>query len=188
MSEYVPGEFGYKNSTGEFIAIPGIAEISMSYDDVPILSTCASKTLNHKDAVVACNLELVKRESQITNMFKFIVDYKVYNKTTVVYFIDGTKETVVCSDEDTFDAEQGIIMCVIKRMFGDDYKKSVRSVIKAKIANEKALKKQEEADKEARLREEKIAKKNRENKLRMKARYEARLSAAIEEEKKKLKK
>lgn len=123
----------------------------------------------------------------VENMFDKIKDYKVYEKTTIVFFSDGTKETVVCCDEDTFDVEQGIIMCVIKRMFGDKYKKYVKSIIKAKTLNEENVKKLEAAHKKAQLREERKEKRNRENKLRMKARYEARLAAAIEEEKKKLK-
>ena len=135
-----------------------------------------------------CNIShTINTKKDFENMFDKIKDYKVYEKTTVVFFSDGTKEAVVCCDEDTFDVEQGITMCVIKRMFGDKYKKSVKSIIKAKTLNEKNVKKLEEAHKEAQLREERKEKRNRENKLRMKARYEARLAAAIEEEKKKLK-
>lgn len=78
-------------------------------------------------------------------------------------------------------------MCVIKRMFGDKYKKYVKSIIKAKTLNEENVKELEAAHKETQLREERKEKRNRENKLRMKARYEARLAVAIEEEKKKLK-
>ena len=128
----------------------------------------------------------IDNKPEFVNMFEHIKDYKVYNKTTVVYFTDGTKETVVCNDEDNFDIEQGITMCVIKRMFKDTYKKYVRAAIKTKKANEKKIQRLEAANKEAKIRQEKLDKKNRENKLRMKARYEARLTVAIEEEKKKL--
>ncbi len=181
MSEYKAYTLSYKDSNGNFVALPtndasivadnheGKLTISPSYD-------CCAVCKNY-----------ISTKEYIENMFDKIKDYKVYEKTTVVFFSDGTKETVICCDEDTFDVEQGIIMCVIKRMFGDKYKKSVKSIIKAKTLNEKNVKELEAAHKEAQLREERKEKRNRENKLRMKARYEARLAAAIEEEEKKLK-
>ena len=153
----------------------GITNPTINFDSV---AKSDYTTVNYTKAYI---------DKYVENMFDKIKDYKVYEKTTIVFFSDGTKETVVCCDEDTFDVEQGIIMCVIKRMFGDKYKKYVKSIIKAKTLNEENVKKLEAAHKEAQLREERKEKRNRENKLRMKARYEARLAAAIEEEKKKLK-
>lgn len=157
---------------------------------VPWIGT-TNPTINFDPAVkfdyTTVNYTKAYIDKYVENMFDRIKDYKVYEKTTIVFFSDGTKETVVCCDKDTFDVEQGITMCVLKRMLGDKYKKSVKSIIKAKTLNEKNVKKLEAAHKEAQLREERKEKRNRENKLRMKARYEARLAAAIEEEKKKLK-
>lgn len=157
---------------------------------VPWIGT-TNPTINFNSAVkfdyTTVNYTKAYIDKYVENMFDRIKDYKVYEKTTIVFFSDGTKETVVCCDKDTFDVEQGITMCVLKRMLGDKYKKSVKSIIKAKTLNEKNVKKLEAAHKEAQLREERKEKRNRENKLRMKARYEARLAAAIEEEKKKLK-
>lgn len=183
MSEYTAYTLGYKDSNGNFVAL--------STNDVSIAANnCCSKltaspSLDHCAGTISKSY--ISTKGYIENMFDKIKDYKVYNKTTVVYFTDGTKETVTCSDEDNFDVEQGITMCVIKRMLGDKYKKYVRSIVKAKTINEKNVKELEAAHKEAQLREERKEKRNRENKLRMKARYEARLAVAIEEEKKKLK-
>lgn len=178
MSEY---KIGYVDSTGKLTTFdPGItlsnlgSNVTVSADT----SCCATKPYMSKTYT----------DAHVENMFDKIKDYIVYDKTTVVFFTDGTKSTVVCNEEDNFDVEQGITMCVIKRMFGDTYKKDVRSVVKAKTLNEKNIKKLEATRKESQLREEKREKKNRENKLKMKARYEARLAVAIEEEKKKLKK
>lgn len=166
---------GNMNINGVTVPWIGITNPTMNFDPaVKFDFTTVNYTKAHVDKYVE-------------NMFDRIKDYKVYEKTTIVFFSDGTKETVVCCDKDTFDVEQGITMCVLKRMLGDKYKKSVKSIIKAKTLNEKNVKKLEAAHKEAQLREERKEKRNRENKLRMKARYEARLAAAIEEEKKKLK-
>lgn len=130
---------------------------------------------------------VVDTKKDFENMFKQISDYKVYNTTTVVWFKDGTKATATCYETDNFDVENGIIACVLKRMFGDSYKKDVKHVIKAK---QEAKKRQEDAKKELDAYKQKVAKiekRNKENKLRMQARYEAKLALAIEEEKKKLK-
>lgn len=168
-------KYGNMNINGVIVPYIGITNPTINFDPAVKFDYT---TVNYTKAYV---------DKYVENMFNKIKDYKVYEKTTIVFFSDGTKETVVCCDEDTFNVEQGIIMCVIKRMFGDKYKKSVKSIIKAKTLNEKNAKKLEAAHKEAQLREERKEKRNRENKLRMKARYEARLAAAIEEEKKKLK-
>ena len=198
MNNFKAPKIGYIDSNGKFISL----EID-SITNTPITSSISpdlgskltvksydnTHVSNNGYEYMNCTKEYAKGyiDNYIENMFDKIKDYKVYEKTTIVFFSDGTKETVVCCDKDNFDIEQGITMCVIKRMFGDKYKKSVKSIIKAKTLNEKNVKKLEEAHKEAQLREERKEKRNRENKLRMKARYEARLAAAIEEETKKLK-
>lgn len=188
MSEYTAYTLGYKDSNGNFVALP-TNDVSITPLNIGSRMTVEPSydhcVINKGYTTMAYNKAYV--DKYVENMFDKIKDYKIYEKTTVVFFSDGTKETVVCCDKDTFDVEQGIIMCVIKRMFGDKYKKYVKSIIKAKTLNEEDVKELEAAHKEAQLREERKEKRNRENKLRMKARYEARLAVAIEEEKKKLK-
>ena len=192
MNNYKALKIGYLDSNGKFISV----DDSITVTNTPTTPLNIGSRMTVEPSYDSCvtNTDYTAMaytkayvDKYVENMFDKIKDYKVYEKTTIVFFSDGTKETVVCCDEDTFDVEQGIIMCVIKRMFGDKYKKSVKSIIKAKTLNEKNVKKLEAAHKEAQLREERKEKRNRENKLRMKARYEARLAAAIEEEKKKLK-
>lgn len=182
MSEYKAGEIGYIDSEGNFVAL----DSPITSSDLVSKVTVDSVAFNNSFQDYCCSKKYT--DQRVENMFDKIKNYKVYGKTTVVYFTDGTKETVVCSDEDNFDVEQGITMCTLKRMLGDKYKRSVRSIVKAMTLNEENVRKLEEANKEAELRKARKEKQNRENKLRMKARYEARLSALIEEEKKKLKK
>ena len=196
MSNCKAPKIGYMDSNGKFIAL----DIDYTTDTLITSSNIGSMmtvkpsfdhcVINKDYTAMTCTKTYIDKhveDKYVENMFDKIKDYRVYEKTTIVFFSDGTKETVVCCDEDTFDVEQGIIMCVIKRMFGDKYRKYVKSIIKAKALNEENVKKLEAAHKEAQLIEERKEKRNRENKLRMKARYEARLAAAIEEEKKKLK-
>lgn len=172
---------GYMGDDGNFIDLVSTGSIMVSSSDG------VSKVSSTSYPSTSATVKSVDNKPKFVDMFKHIKDYKIYGRTTVVYFTDGTKEAVVCSDEDNFDVEQGITMCVLKRMFGDTYKKHVRAAIKTKKENEKKLQKLEAANKEAKRLAEIREKKSRENKLKMKARYEARLAAAIEEEKKKLK-
>lgn len=160
-----------------------IKSIKINAAEPRVYTTVGSETIDYT-STTTCSTNTKK---DFENMFKQISDYKVYNTTTVVWFKDGTKATATCYETDNFDVENGIIACVLKRMFGDSYKKDVKNVIKAK---QEAKKRQENAKKELDAYKQKVAKiekRNKENKLRMQARYEAKLALAIEEEKKKLK-
>lgn len=177
-------QLGYINSEGNFVALDSHITSSGLGSKVTVDSVATVSAFDNSSQDYCCSKKYI--DQRVENMFDKIKNYKVYGKTTVVYFTDGTKETVVCSDEDNFDVEQGITMCTLKRMLGDKYKRSVRSIVKAMTLNEENVRKLEEANKEAELRKARKEKQSRENKLRMRARYEARLSALIEEEKKKL--
>ena len=55
----------------------------------------------------------------------------IFNEpTTIVYWDDGTKTVVQCSEEDTFNKDAGIALCMMKKMFGNDgaYYKEIRNV------------------------------------------------------------
>ena len=186
MSEF---KLGYIDSEGNFVALDSPMTSSDFGSKVTVGSVATVSAFDNSSQDYCCSKKYTDQRVEnmrVENMFDKIKNYKVYGKTTVVYFTDGTKETVVCSDEDNFDVEQGITMCTLKRMLGDKYKRSVRSIVKAMTLNEENVRKLEEANKEAELKKARKEKQNRENKLRMRARYEARLSALIEEEKKKL--
>ncbi|MBO5969842.1 MAG: hypothetical protein J6S14_15220 [Clostridia bacterium] len=88
-----------------------------------------------------------------------ITDVKsFYNKTTVVFFADGTKEHAVCSDDDTYSIEAGITFCLIKKMLGsENYKKIVNSAAKAyrqKLKDAEEAKKKKKEEHEERMRQE----------------------------------
>lgn len=124
--------------------------------------------------------------NELRNMFKQIYDYRVYDKTTVVWFTDGSKATATCSDNDSFDIETGITACVLKRMFDNSYKLDVRAAVNKKVKKEKEAQRKAKLEQERKAKQEKSKQRARENAIRMKARYEAKLALAIEQEKSKL--
>lgn len=86
-----------------------------------------------------------------------IVDVRVYDKTVVVIFADKTKTSAVLDSVDTFSVEQGISVCITKKLLGEDgsslYNKLITralKVIKKKQKAEEDAAKKKEADKKAR--------------------------------------
>lgn len=91
-----------------------------------------------------------------------ITEVKSYdNKTTVVFFSDGTKEHANCSENDTYSLEYGISICLLKKLLGgnETYKKIVNTAAKS-------------------YREKQIAEES--EKLRKKEEHEARMQAEQE--------
>ena len=41
---------------------------------------------------------------------------------TIVFWQDGTKTIVKCSDRDSYDKKKGVAMCFVKKMFGNSGK------------------------------------------------------------------
>lgn len=139
-------------------------------------------TRPRQDAVTT----ITTSNNELRNMFKQIYDYRVYDKTTVVWFTDGSKATATCSDNDSFDVETGITACVLKRMFDNSYKLDVRAAVNRKVKKEKEAQRKTKLEQERKAKQEKSKQRARENAIRMKARYEAKLALAIEQEKSKL--
>lgn len=86
-----------------------------------------------------------------------ITDVRVYDNTVVVKFADRTKTSAVLDSEDTFSLEQGISICITKKLLGEDgnslYNKLITRAMKVIKKNEKAAKaaeKKKEDDKKAR--------------------------------------
>lgn len=75
-------------------------------------------------------------------------------KTTVVTFKDGKKVSSTTRDGDIFDKETGVIMCLIKYIYGNSIFTSIRNKIKEcedyKKAQEEDKKKLKEAEKKNR--------------------------------------
>lgn len=96
-----------------------------------------------------------------------ITEVKSYdNKTTVVFFSDGTKEHANCSENDTYSLEYGISVCLLKKLLGgnETYKKIVNTAAKSyreKLAAEEAEKLRKQEEHEARMQAEQEAARRR---------------------------
>ena len=87
-----------------------------------------------------------------------IRDVTVHLDTVLVTFSDDTKTVAVLDNDDAFSLEQGISICITKKLLGQDgssiYNKLVKRALKVKQDNEKAAKNAEKAKEEARRRQE----------------------------------
>ena len=117
-----------------------------------------------------------------------IRDVTVHLDTVLVTFSDDTKTVAVLDNDDAFSLEQGISICITKKLLGQDgssiYNKLVKRALKVKQDNEKAAKNAEKAKEEARrrqeiarIRHEKKQLKKRENTIEM---YKEAIIRAIE--------
>ena len=116
------------------------------------------KATYYKDVFKQCSNTLIPN----------IVDVLVYNdKVVTVKFADNTEEKAVLHPEDNFSIEQGISICIAKKLAGDSsvYNKLIDYALKVKKNNEveKAKKLAEEAEKKEknRLANQRRAEKNR---------------------------
>lgn len=104
-------------------------------------------------------------------------------KVVMVYFADGTVEKAVLDSSDTYSLEQGISICITKKVLGGGYAGSGSSIYNKIIARAmKVMNDNQRADEEAKAataaemaREKKIAEKNRQRK-------EAQIARKREEE------
>lgn len=88
-----------------------------------------------------------------------IRDIQVYNNVVVMTFADGTKTKAVLDSEDVFNIEQGLSICIIKKLLGEEghsiYNKLIRYALKVmkrkKVETEKAKQKHEELKRKAAL-------------------------------------
>lgn len=117
-----------------------------------------------------------------------IKDVKVHNKTVLVTFADNTQTVAVLDNEDQFNLEQGISICITKKLLNQDgssvYNKLIKRAFRVMKDNEKAVKAAEKAKVEAkkrkgvaRIRHEKKQRKKRENTIEM---YKEAIIRAIE--------
>jgi hypothetical protein len=100
-----------------------------------------------------------------------ITDVRVYDNTVVVMFADKTRTSAVLDSEDTFSLEQGISICITKKLLGEDgnsiYNKLITRALKVIKKNEKAAEdatKKKEADKKARELKKERAQRRKEKK------------------------
>lgn len=63
--------------------------------------------------------EIKRRETLILK--KHGIEKIIYNKpATIVYFNDGTKQVVKISPNDVFNHIDGVLMCIIKKLYGSE--------------------------------------------------------------------
>lgn len=113
-----------------------------------------------------------------------IIDVKVINdKVIIVTFIDGTQTKAVCDNDDTFNLEVGIGICITKRLMSSDeqtgnsmFNKTIKNALKVMKRNEQLKKACEEAEEEEKRiadkikrKKEKRAEKRRQKKIQMMA-------------------
>lgn len=119
-----------------------------------------------------------------------VVNVETYNNRVVkVTFADGSFTKSVCSENDTFDLDVGISVCITKRMMGKDghknYNNMMRKVHEQMIKNAKdevakKAKIQEEKEKRRKANERKAEKKDRAKKEIIDIQKTAMLSALEE--------
>lgn len=103
------------------------------------------------------------------------VNIIVPNKVVEVTFVYGDKQKVVCQEPDTFSLEQAISICITKHLLGGTsaYNKAIKNGIKV---YEDKLK----AERNAKIEEDRIAKRRAKKAAYMKRRTEKRREEQIE--------
>lgn len=71
--------------------------------------------------------------NSLYNAFE-IKDIKVNGLATIVFWADGTKTVVKCSDEDLYDAEKAVAMCFMKKALGSRSMKKLFDLAEDKAA------------------------------------------------------
>lgn len=49
---------------------------------------------------------------------------------TIVFFADGTKTVVKCKEDEEFSPWAGVALCIVKRLYGDDFHKKMKLACK----------------------------------------------------------
>lgn len=107
-----------------------------------------------------------------------ITDVKVISKDNrpqviIVTFADNTKEKAVLDENDTYSLEQGISICITKKLLGKNtsygsslYNKVIKHAINVMVANEKAAKDVKVAEDKAKEKAAKLNEKERKRKAK----------------------
>lgn len=95
------------------------------------IKSCSCDKVNASDAVPS-SISSSTYKYAIIDLKKPEIKQIIFNgPATIVYWKDGSKTIVKCTEGDTFDPGVGIMMATIKKIFGDDYPKYKNSVKKA---------------------------------------------------------
>jgi hypothetical protein len=99
-----------------------------------------------------------------------ITDVKVHHNTVLVTFADDTKTVAVLDNEDKFNLEQGISICITKKLLGESgssiYNKLIKRALKVKKQNEQAAAKKEKEKVEVKKRKAAALKRHQKKKAK----------------------
>lgn len=82
------------------------------------------KTLRNAYINVLTNLK--KSNYFIADVPEFIVDVIYNGPATIVFWSDGSKTVVKCTETDEFDWEKGLAMAISKHYLGKNFKKNFK--------------------------------------------------------------
>lgn len=126
-----------------------------------------NESINEFHKVKKVSKEKMKDTKNVT--VPTIKEYKVINdKVVIVTFTDNTTEKAICSEEDTFDFDKAIEICVLKKVLGGTstyntiLNKAHKNISNIKKNEEKEAKRQAEET----LRLQKLAEKKQANKAK----------------------
>jgi hypothetical protein len=69
---------------------------------------------------------------------RFDIEKVIYNDpATIVFWADGTKTVVKCGEEDIYDYQTGLLMCIAKKAFGN--KGSFNDILRKWIPEDKEV-------------------------------------------------
>lgn len=112
-----------------------------------------------------------------------IADIDVYGQTVVVTFADKTKTSAALDNEDIFSLEQGISICITKKLLGENgssiYNKLIKKALKIRNQKHEAALKAEKEKEEAKRRKEAALAKRNKKKLKRRAEQIAVYKEAI---------
>ena len=135
--------------------------------EVAIETTTKLDIKNNKIYVKHYKDGFFERERTIMPSIK---DIKVHDKSVVMTFADNTKTVAVLHDEDKFNLEQGISICITKKLLGNDggaiYNKLIKKAFKIMDQNEKVDKAAKEKEEAAKQRKKAIAAKRDKKKVK----------------------
>lgn len=149
-----PGILAYAPATG---AIPVQEEVSETLKKVeafgkkygiPDEDPDAKTALRSAEGKIHVGIYKDGKLDRIANILPAIEDVKIYNQNTVVIsFADGTKEIAKVDEKnDYFDIEQGVSVCIAKKLLSDKtdgngtsvYNKLVKHALGVEAENRKA--------------------------------------------------
>lgn len=101
-----------------------------------------------------------------------IKDVKVYQNTVIVIFADNTKTKAVLDPEDNYSLEQGISICITKKLLGEDgsniYNKLIKRALNVIKKNKNAAEADEKKKAEEKAKKKAAAERNKKKKLKKK--------------------